>query len=105
VAAALNHDGYACSMGLGGRTRCASRAWSQSSRRAYKRTTVPGQHPVNSPDLIGRDHARSVWAATGPDGAVVNKAVLQRTVPELIHAAGLAEYTTCLRVLQEIHEV
>jgi transposase InsO family protein len=23
--------------------------------RAYKRTTVPGEHPVDSPDLIGRD--------------------------------------------------
>src|SRR5664279_2709429 len=30
--------------------------------RAYKRTTVPGEHPVESPDLIARDFT------AGPDG-------------------------------------
>jgi hypothetical protein len=28
---------------------------SPSTPRAYKRTTVPGEDPVDSPDLIGRD--------------------------------------------------
>lgn len=31
--------------------------------RAYKRTTVAGEHPVSSPDLIGRD-----FTADAPDG-------------------------------------
>jgi len=30
--------------------------------RAWKRTTVPGEHPVNAPDLIGRD-----FTALGPN--------------------------------------
>jgi putative transposase len=29
--------------------------WRGLQPRAYKRTTVPGEHPVESPDLIGRD--------------------------------------------------
>ena len=54
VAAALNRDGHECSVGLvadlmreAGLRACPP--------RAYKRTTVPGQQPVESPDLIGRD--------------------------------------------------
>ena len=30
--------------------------------KAWKRTTVPGEHPVNAPDLIGRD-----FTALGPN--------------------------------------
>jgi putative transposase len=54
VAAQLNRDGHACSVGL-----VADLMREQGQRacqpRAYKRTTVPGEEPVTSPDLIGRD--------------------------------------------------
>jgi putative transposase len=54
VAAQLNRDGHPCSVGLvadlmreAGLRACQP--------RAYKRTTVPGEQPVASADLIGRD--------------------------------------------------
>jgi putative transposase len=54
VAAQLNRDGHRCSVGLvadlmreAGLRACQP--------RAYKRTTVPGEEPVTSPDLISRD--------------------------------------------------
>ena len=54
VAAQLNRDGHPCSVGLvaGLMRELGLRA---CQPRAYKRTTVPGEQPVTSPDLIGRD--------------------------------------------------
>jgi len=54
VAAQLNRDGYRCSVGLaaGLMRELELRA---CQPRAYKRTTVRGQEPVTSPDLIARD--------------------------------------------------
>jgi transposase InsO family protein len=59
VAAQLNRDGHACSVGLvadlmreAGLRACQP--------RAYKRTTVPGKDPQPRPDLIGRDFAAQV---------------------------------------------
>ena len=54
VTAQLNRDGHPCSVGLvAGLMREAGLRACQP--RAYKRTTVPGEQPVTSPDLIGRD--------------------------------------------------
>jgi putative transposase len=54
VAAQLNRDGHPCSVGL-----VADLMREQGLRacqpRAYKRTTVPGEQPPASPDLIARD--------------------------------------------------
>jgi transposase InsO family protein len=54
VAAQLNRDGHQASVGL-----IADLMRELQLRavqpRAYKRTTVPGEDPVDSPDLIGRD--------------------------------------------------
>jgi putative transposase len=54
VAAALNREGHRCSVGL-----VADLMREQGvvavQPRAYKRTTVAGEHPVASPDLIERD--------------------------------------------------
>jgi putative transposase len=54
VAAQLNRDGHPCSVGLVAdlMRELGLRA---CQPRAYKRTTVPGEQPVPSPDLIGRD--------------------------------------------------
>lgn len=54
VAAQLNRDGHECSVGLVAdlMRELGLRA---VQPRAYKRTTVPGEDPVESPDLIGRD--------------------------------------------------
>jgi putative transposase len=61
VAAQLNREGHECSVGMiADLMRELGLAAVQP--RAYKRTTVPGEHPVESPDLIGRDFT------AGPDG-------------------------------------
>jgi putative transposase len=54
IAAALNRDGHECSVGLVAdlMRELGLRA---VQPRAYKRTTIPGEAPVSSPDLIGRD--------------------------------------------------
>jgi putative transposase len=54
IAAQLNRDGHECSVGLVAdlMRELGLRA---VQPRAYKRTTVPGEAPVDSPDLIGRD--------------------------------------------------
>jgi putative transposase len=54
VAAALNREGIACSVGLVAdlMRELGLRA---CQPRAYKRTTLPGERPVDSPDLIGRE--------------------------------------------------
>jgi transposase InsO family protein len=59
VAAQLNREGHACSVGLvadlmreAGLRACQP--------RAYKRTTLPGEEPASSPDLIGRDFTAAV---------------------------------------------
>jgi putative transposase len=54
VAAQLNQDGHPCSVGLVAdlMRELGLRA---CQPRPYKRTTVPGQEPVTSPDLIARD--------------------------------------------------
>jgi putative transposase len=54
VAAQLNRDGRPCSVGLVAdlMRELGLRA---CQPRAYKHTTIPGEQPVASPDLIGRD--------------------------------------------------
>jgi len=62
VTAQLNREGHVCSVGLvADLMRELELAAVQP--RAYKRTTVAGEDPVDSPDLIGRD-----FAAGGPPG-------------------------------------
>ena len=70
VAAQLNRDGHPCSVGLVAdlMRELGLRA---CQPRAYKRTTVPGEEPVTSPDLIGRDFTAagaraSAWSVTSP---------------------------------------
>jgi transposase InsO family protein len=54
VAAQLNREGHECSVGLVAdlMRELGLRA---VQPRAYRRTTIPGEDPIESPDLIGRD--------------------------------------------------
>jgi len=54
VAAQLNREGHECSVGLVA-DLMRELGLVAVQPRAYKRTTVPGEQPVSSPDLIGRD--------------------------------------------------
>jgi hypothetical protein len=71
IAAQLNRDGHECSVGLVAdlMRELGLRA---VQPRGYKRTTIPGEDPVESPDLIGRDFDPagsppvSAWSATSP---------------------------------------
>ncbi len=56
VAAQLNCEGHDCSVGLVA-DLMRELGLAAAQPRAYKRTTVRGQTPVDSPDLIGRDFA------------------------------------------------
>ena len=54
VAAQLNREGIRCSVGLVA-DLMRELGLKACQPRAYRRTTVPGEAPVTSPDLIGRD--------------------------------------------------
>jgi putative transposase len=54
VAAQLNREGHRCSVGLVA-DLMRELGLKACQPRAYRRTTVPGEDPVTSPDLIGRD--------------------------------------------------
>jgi transposase InsO family protein len=54
VAAQLNREGHECSVGLVA-DLMRELGLKAVQPRAYKRTTVPGEDPVSSPDLLGRD--------------------------------------------------
>jgi len=54
VTAQLNREGHECSVGLVA-DLMRELGLDAVQPRAYKRTTVRGQTPVDSPDLIGRD--------------------------------------------------
>ena len=54
VTAQLNREGHPCSVGMVA-DLMRELGLAAVQPRAYKRTTVPGECPVSSPDLIGRD--------------------------------------------------
>ena len=54
VTAQLNREGHECSVGMVA-DLMRQLGFTAVQPRAYKRTTVPGEHPVESPDLIDRD--------------------------------------------------
>jgi putative transposase len=56
VAAQLNREGHECSVGLVA-DLMRELGLKAVQPRAYKRTTMPGEDPVESPDLIARDFA------------------------------------------------
>jgi putative transposase len=59
IAAQLNRDGVACGVGLVA-DLMRELGLKACQPRAYKRTTLPGAQPVDSPDLIGREFTAAV---------------------------------------------
>ena len=88
VAAQLNRDGHPCSVGLVAdlMRELGLRA---CQPRAYKRTTVPGEQPVASPDLIGRD-----FTATAPGARLVGDITYLKTGEGWLYLATVIDLAT-----------
>jgi transposase InsO family protein len=88
VAAQLNREGHPCSVGLvadlmreAGLRACQP--------RAYKRTTLPGEEPVASPDLIGRD-----FTAAAPGTRLVGDITYLQTGEGWLYLATVIDLAT-----------
>src|SRR5213076_834473 len=88
VAAQLNRDGHPCSVGLVAdlMRELGLRA---CQPRAYKRTTVPGEQPVASPDLIGRD-----FTAAAPGHRLVGDITYLKTGEGWLYLATVIDLAT-----------
>jgi putative transposase len=88
VAAQLNRDGHPCSVGLVAdlMRELGLRA---CQPRAYKRTTVAGEQPVTSPDLIGRD-----FTARAPGTRLVGDITYLRTGEGWLYLATVIDLAT-----------
>lgn len=88
VAAQLNRDGHPCSVGLVAdlMRELGLRA---CQPRAYKRTTVLGEEPVTSPDLIGRD-----FTATAPGQRMVGDITYLKTGEGWLYLATVIDLAT-----------
>ena len=88
VAAQLNRDGHPCSVGLVAdlMRELGLRA---CQPRAYKRTTVPGEEPVTSPDLIDRD-----FTAAAPGQRLVGDITYLRTGEGWLYLATVIDLAT-----------
>ena len=88
VAAQLNRDGHPCSVGLVAdlMRELGLRA---CQPRAYKRTTIPGEQPVTSPDLIGRD-----FTAVTPGTRLVGDITYLKTGEGWLYLATVIDLAT-----------
>ncbi len=88
VAAQLNRDGHECSVGLVAdlMRELGLRA---CQPRAYKRTTIPGEQPVPSPDLISRD-----FTAPAPGQRLVGDITYLRTGQGWLYLATVIDLAT-----------
>src|SRR5256885_2180529 len=88
VAAQLNREGHPCSVGLVAdlMRELGLRA---CQPRAYRRTTVPGEHPVASPDLIDRD-----FTATEPGTRLVGDITYLKTGEGWLYLATVIDLAT-----------
>jgi putative transposase len=88
VAAQLNREGHPCSVGLVAdlMRELGLRA---CQPRAYKRTTVPGEAPVTSPDLIGRE-----FTADAPGRRLVGDITYLRTGEGWLYLATVIDLAT-----------
>jgi putative transposase len=88
VAAQLNREGHPCSVGLvADLMRGAGLRACQP--RAYKRTTLPGEQPVTSPDLISRD-----FTAQAPGTRLVGDITYLRTGEGWLYLATVIDLAT-----------
>ncbi|TKK72518.1 IS3 family transposase [Kribbella jiaozuonensis] len=90
VAAQLNRDGYACSVGL---VAALMRGLGLRAvqPRGYRRTTLPGDHPVNSPDLLERAFAPDSCA---PGERLVGDITYLRTGQGWLYLATVIDLAT-----------
>jgi transposase InsO family protein len=90
VAAQLNRDGIECSVGLVAdlMRELGLRA---VQPRGYKRTTIPGEEPVESPDLIGRDFDP---AASAPGRRLVGDITYLKTGEGWLYLATVIDLAT-----------
>jgi putative transposase len=88
VTAQLNREGHECSVGLvvGLMHELGLKA---CQPRAFKRTTVPGEKIVTSPDLIGRD-----FTATAPGERLVGDITYLRTGEGWLYLATVMDLAT-----------
>jgi transposase InsO family protein len=88
VAAQLNREGHACSVGLVAdlMRELGLRA---CQPRAYRRTTVPGQAPVTSPDLLERD-----FSAVEPGTRLVGDITYLKTGEGWLYLATVIDLAT-----------
>ena len=98
VAAQLNREGHPCSVGLVAdlMRELGLRA---CQPRAYKRTTVPGEQPVTSPDLIGRD-----FTAAAPGQRLVGDITYLRTGEGWLYLATVIDLATRMVVGWQLAE-
>ena len=88
VTAALNRDGIACSVGLVA-DLMRELGLKACQPRAYKRTTLPGQQPTESPDLIGRD-----FTAARPGTRLVGDITYLKTGEGWLYLATVIDLAT-----------
>jgi putative transposase len=88
VAAQLNREGHECSVGLVA-DLMRELGLAAVQPRAYKRTTVPGEHPVESPDLIGRD-----FTADAPGQRLVGDITYLKTGEGWLYLATVLDLAT-----------
>ena len=88
VTAALNRHGIACSVGLIADIM-RELGLQACQPRAYKRTTVPGEQPVSTPDLIGRD-----FTAPTPGTRLVGDITYLRTGEGWLYLATVIDLAT-----------
>ncbi len=90
VAAALNREGIECSVGLVA-DLMRELGLKAVQPRAYKRTTLPGEEPVESPDLIGRDFDP---ASSAPGERLVGDITYLRTGEGWLYLATVIDLAT-----------
>jgi transposase InsO family protein len=88
VAAQLNRQGHECSVGLVA-DLMRELSLKACQPRAYKRTTVPGEQPVRSPDLIRRD-----FTAPAPGRLLVGDITYLRTGEGWLYLATVIDLCT-----------
>jgi putative transposase len=90
IAAWLNREGYECSVGLVA-DLMRELGLKAVQPRAYKRTTIAGEQPIDSPDLIGRDFNP---ASTAPGQRFVGDITYLKTGEGWLYLATVIDLAT-----------
>jgi putative transposase len=90
IAAQLNREGHECSVGLVA-DLMRDLGLRAVQPRAYKRTTIPGERPVDSPDLLQRDFDP---AASAPGQRLVGDITYLRTGQGWLYLATVIDLAT-----------